>query len=70
MMFEGGVTTRETATDLSGRGVVLAAVAAACQDAGGSHECVGEKGKGTTFRFLLPRGQTNAGVEGGNNRSA
>jgi len=53
-MFCDGVTTREVATELSGRGVGLGAVAAACRAASGVFDVDTKPGKGTVFRFLFP----------------
>jgi len=53
VMFRDGVTTREQATETSGRGVGLAAVASACRDAGGTVEVDTIAGKGTLFRFAF-----------------
>jgi len=53
-MFHDGVTTRDEASELSGRGVGLAAVASTCKAAGGRIEVKSERGKGTNFRFLFP----------------
>ena len=54
-MFQDGVTTRSEATDISGRGVGLSAVVAACRQGGGSVEVVTQPDKGTRFRFLFPK---------------
>jgi two-component system chemotaxis sensor kinase CheA len=53
-MFHDGVTTRDEATELSGRGVGLAAVASSCKTAGGTIAVDSEAGKGTCFRFSFP----------------
>jgi chemotaxis protein histidine kinase CheA len=53
-MFHDGITTREEASELSGRGVGLAAVASSCKAAGGNIEVDSEGGKGTCFRFSFP----------------
>jgi two-component system chemotaxis sensor kinase CheA len=50
-MFSDGVTTRDVATEISGRGIGLAAMRDACVRLGGSIEVTSERGKGTTFRF-------------------
>ena len=53
-LFSDGLTTRERATDISGRGVGLAAVHQACRDVGGE-VCVDSRtGEGTRFTFMLP----------------
>lgn len=53
-MFQDGVTTRDEANDISGRGVGLGAVVAACRSVGGFVEVDSTRGKGTTFRFAFP----------------
>lgn len=53
-MLQSGVTTREEATELSGRGVGLAAVAHACRQAGGELQVRSDRGRGTQFRFAFP----------------
>jgi signal transduction histidine kinase/HAMP domain-containing protein len=53
-LFTDGVSTRDEVTELSGRGVGLAAVRAGVLAAGGSIEVRTVPGNGTTFRFLLP----------------
>jgi len=53
-MFSAGFSTREQATDTSGRGVGLNAVRVACEALGGRIETDSEAGRGTTFRFRFP----------------
>jgi HAMP domain-containing protein/HPt (histidine-containing phosphotransfer) domain-containing protein len=53
-LFTDGVSTRDEVTELSGRGVGLAAVRAGVLAAGGSIEVRTVPGNGTTFRFLMP----------------
>lgn len=53
-MFRDGVTTRDEATELSGRGVGLAAVSDSVARVGGKVECDSKPGVGTTFRFVFP----------------
>jgi HPt (histidine-containing phosphotransfer) domain-containing protein/PAS domain-containing protein len=53
-MFHDGVSTREQASEMSGRGVGLAAVASSCRAAGGHFAVESEAGKGTLFRFSFP----------------
>ncbi len=53
-LFSDGLTTRESVTNLSGRGVGLGAVQTACERIDGEIEVVSEVGKGTTFRFSVP----------------
>jgi HPt (histidine-containing phosphotransfer) domain-containing protein len=54
-MFQDGITTRNEATDVSGRGVGLGAVVGACREAGGNVEVVTQAGRGTRFRFAFPK---------------
>ena len=49
-----GFTTRDTATDISGRGVGLAAVRAACHETGGECQISSEAGQGTRLEFSWP----------------
>ena len=53
-IFEGGVSTREFATEVSGRGVGLSAVRRECEDAGGHVHVESQTGKGTRFLFQFP----------------
>ena len=55
-MFASGLSTREDATDVSGRGVGLSAVREAVAALGGRIEIESERGQGTTFRCIVPRG--------------
>ncbi len=52
-LFSDGVSTRDSVTDLSGRGVGLGAVRQAVQELGGRIEVDSTLGKGTTFRFTF-----------------
>lgn len=56
-LFADGLTTREVASEVSGRGVGLAAVEAACKQHGARIRVSSERGRGTVFAFTLP--QTN-----------
>lgn len=53
-VFADGVTTKDMATEISGRGVGMAAVREACQALGGDIEIESSLGKGTKFRFNFP----------------
>ena len=53
-MFSDGVTTRQTASDISGRGVGMAVVRAACVDTGGRYDVWSEPGCGSRFEFSWP----------------
>lgn len=53
-LFADGVSTREEVTDLSGRGVGLAAVRVACAALGGEVDVRSTPGRGTCFSFRFP----------------
>jgi HAMP domain-containing protein/two-component sensor histidine kinase/HPt (histidine-containing phosphotransfer) domain-containing protein len=53
-IFTDGVSTKDVATDLSGRGVGMAAVREACAALGGAVEIESEPLRGTTVRFTFP----------------
>ncbi|MCA9518509.1 MAG: Hpt domain-containing protein [Myxococcales bacterium] len=53
-MFTDGVTTRDAASLISGRGVGMSAVAEACKALGGAVEVASRPGVGTTVRFRFP----------------
>jgi two-component system chemotaxis sensor kinase CheA len=53
-LFAAGVSTKDEATELSGRGVGLGAVRAACREAGGTVVVTSQPGEGTSFRFRFP----------------
>jgi two-component system chemotaxis sensor kinase CheA len=53
-LFADGFSTRDEITDLSGRGVGLAAARAECERLGGKVEVESQLGQGTLFRFRLP----------------
>jgi two-component system chemotaxis sensor kinase CheA len=55
LIFHDGISTRGSATDISGRGVGLAATRAACEACGGSVTVHSETRGGTRFRFVFPR---------------
>jgi two-component system, chemotaxis family, sensor kinase CheA len=58
-LFADGVSTRSEATTVSGRGIGLAAVKAACDAHGARVRIASDPGQGTTFRFeLKERGGT------------
>jgi two-component system chemotaxis sensor kinase CheA len=53
-LFMSGFSTRTEATEISGRGIGLAAVRDACNKLGGSVEVLSTRGLGTTFKFVWP----------------
>lgn len=54
-LFADGVSTRDGATETSGRGVGMSAVRAALIETGGTLSVWSEPGKGTRFEFSWPR---------------
>ena len=54
LMFSDGVSTRQTTTETSGRGVGTAAVLAEVTERGGCIDVASNAGEGTSFRFILP----------------
>jgi two-component system chemotaxis sensor kinase CheA len=53
-IFEAGVSTNTTVTDISGRGVGLDIVRKNMEELGGTCEVVSEQGKGATFTLTIP----------------
>jgi two-component system chemotaxis sensor kinase CheA len=53
-LFTDGVSTKETVSDLSGRGVGLGAAKEACEKLGGYVVVESRPNEGTTFRFRMP----------------
>lgn len=53
-LFARGVSTSETVTDISGRGVGLCAVLDHCSELGGSVAVSSTRGRGTRFVFTFP----------------
>ena len=62
-MFSDGVTTRERANDISGRGVGMAVVRAACLDTGGRYAVWSEPGCGSRFEFSWPLSAIEASAD-------
>jgi two-component system, chemotaxis family, sensor kinase CheA len=54
-LFEAGVSTAATVSEISGRGVGMSAVLGRCEALGGKISIRSERGKGTTFTFTFPR---------------
>jgi two-component system chemotaxis sensor kinase CheA len=63
-LLTDGVSTAEALTQTSGRGVGMAAVAAACRALGGTLRVESEPGRGARFRFEFPR-RDDSEVEAG-----
>lgn len=55
LLFVDGLSSRDTASDTSGRGVGMAAVKASVEDLGGHIDVHTIAGKGTRFRFEFPK---------------
>lgn len=55
IIFEDGVSSRETATSISGKGVGLSALKAAVEAIGGEISVESVPGQGTTFTIVIPR---------------
>jgi len=53
-LFASGVSTRVEVSDVSGRGIGMDALRAACREHGGRVEVESERGKGTRFTCVLP----------------
>ena len=58
-MFSDGISTRETATQTSGRGVGLAALREAVVALGGQIQVQSEPGMGTTFEFRFGKASSS-----------
>jgi signal transduction histidine kinase len=54
LLLHGGVSTKATVAEVSGRGVGVMAAYQACVDLGGRIEIDSKRGVGTTFRFRIP----------------
>jgi two-component system, chemotaxis family, sensor kinase CheA len=54
-LFVDGLSTKKEVSELSGRGVGLGAVRAACTAFGGTISITSQVGSGTTMRFAFPR---------------
>lgn len=61
-LFARGLTTRQRVSQISGRGVGLDAVKAACDRLCGAVEVESEPGRGSTFRFRIPLGSSHVRV--------
>jgi two-component system, chemotaxis family, sensor kinase CheA len=54
-LFTDGLSTRDEATEVSGRGVGLGALREACRALGGDAQLSSERGRGTTLTLFVPR---------------
>jgi two-component system chemotaxis sensor kinase CheA len=62
-MFSDGLSAKESVSEVSGRGVGLGTVRAACRQLGGHVTVESELGRGTTFAFFVPwNGATGGGT--------
>ena len=59
-LFASGISTAETVTDLSGRGVGAAAVLESVESIGGRATLSTSAGRGTRFEFVFPNAETTA----------
>ncbi|ERP31254.1 chemotaxis protein CheA [Chitinivibrio alkaliphilus] len=64
VMFSSGVSTAETVTDISGRGVGMDVVKTAIESSGGSIGVHTVRGAGTTFTISLPASVTTQIIQG------
>ena len=53
-IFSDGISTKDAASELSGRGVGMSALRAACVSSGGRVRVFSEPGEGTRFQFCWP----------------
>ena len=55
LLFYPGLSSRDIVTELSGRGVGMAALADACEPLGGTIDVESERGLGTKVTFSFPK---------------
>jgi chemotaxis protein histidine kinase CheA len=60
LLFMDGVSSRDTVTEFSGRGVGLAATRAECVALGGKVSVDSRRGRGTRFSFTFPKEQAES----------
>jgi len=65
LLFRDGLSTRAETTEISGRGVGLAATKEACEAEAGTITVATTRGKGTTFTLRFPRPAVMPHVQGG-----
>lgn len=61
-IFADGISTRDVASEVSGRGIGMGAVREACCALGGTVELRSVVGKGTSIRFVFPRTRLQVGA--------
>ena len=54
LVFMDGLSTARAATEVSGRGIGMAAIKAAVEESGGAMEIISVRGRGTTVRVTIP----------------
>ena len=54
VIFEDGISTKQSVTEFSGRGVGMAAVRQECEARQGQVDIQSEPGRGTTMEFRFP----------------
>lgn len=63
LIFEGGLSTAESVTDISGRGVGMSAVKECIEALDGKIEIDSKVGKGTTFTFFIAKKDDDSAAE-------
>jgi two-component system chemotaxis sensor kinase CheA len=61
-LWQGGVSTKSSTTETSGRGAGLSACHDACSTMGGALSVISTPGQGTTFQFRIPADDSLAGA--------
>lgn len=64
LLFSSGVSTAETITDISGRGVGMNVVKHSIEEAGGKISISSNENKGTTFTITLPQNASTQIIDG------
>lgn len=54
LIFMDGLSSREEASEISGRGVGMGALKQICDELGAKIDVISHQGQGTTWRFELP----------------
>lgn len=69
-LFSDGVSTADSVTDVSGRGVGMAAVREACDKLGGRITIASESGLGTKMAFRFPKGAWDGSIPSATTRES